>query len=485
MKYLNKIIEYGLYLLVFLLPWQTRWIIKAGEMEYATYSLYGADILLVALILLFVFFKCRMNFNNKEPSSGLPSVWYFIGLLDLFVFISIFFATDKWLAFYKYGWFLLGTGLFWLITSASYNKMKLFWSLLAGIFLQAGLGIYQFLSQSSFASKWLGIVMHNPAELGASVVEIFGADGIGERWLRAYGGLDHPNMLGGAVAIGLLLIISLIVPKSLPRRLASRRSGQADKCQNPPTYAKATAGKNAKSNPNTKIQNIFLFLPARLCLAVAGGCFFVFVMSLFFTFSRGAWAGLLIGVLLMLFIFLIKKDFLKQRELLKIILASGVLIFVLSNLYSGLVLTRLSKDTRLEIKSNTERIESFTDAKELLKDNWLFGVGIGNYTLALREMKSDQPIWDYQPVHNVFLLVWAEVGILGLLGFLGFLGFLGWNLIKKGKYFGLSILTALVIMMMVDHWYWSLHFGVLWFWLVCGLILTDTDSGGLTRTNTD
>jgi len=447
MKYLNKIIEYGLYFLVFLLPWQTRWIIKAGEMEYLTYSLYGTDILLVALILLFVFFKCRMNFNNKELSSeaselssGLPSIWYFIGLLDLFVFVSIFFASDKWLSFYKYGWFLLGVGLFWLITSANYDRIKLFWSLLAGIFLQAGLGIYQFLTQASFASKWLGMALHNPAELGASVVETFGIDGMGERWLRAYGGLDHPNMLGGAVAAGMLVAVGLFFKNKIYTKELSSEASEL-------------------SSKGLKLFYYFIIL--------------LFSLALFFTFSRGAWAGAIVGILLLLFVFLIKKDFLKQRELLKIILASGVLIFVLSNLYSDLVLTRLSKDTRLEIKSNTERMESFGQAEKMIKEKWFFGAGIGNYALALEQENSGRSSWDYQPVHNVFLLVWAETGTLGLLGFLGFLGFLGWNLIKKGKYFGLSILTALVIMMMVDHWYWSLHFGVLWFWMIVGIMVED------------
>jgi len=282
--------------------------------------------------------------------------------------------------------------------------------------------------------------LHNPAELGASVVETFGIDGMGERWLRAYGGLDHPNMLGGAVAAGMLVAVGLFFKNKIYTKELSSEASEL-------------------SSKGLKLFYYFIIL--------------LFSLALFFTFSRGAWAGAIVGILLLLFIFLIKKDYLKQRGLLKIILAAGVLIFVLSNLYSDLVLTRLSKDTRLEIKSNTERMESFGQAEKMIKEKWFFGAGIGNYALALEQENSGRSSWDYQPVHNVFLLVWAETGTLGLLGFLGFLGFLGWNLIKKGKYFGLSILTALVIMMMVDHWYWSLHFGVLWFWMIVGIMVED------------
>ena len=53
------------------------------------------------------------------------------------------------------------------------------------------------------------MAVHKAEELGTSVVETVGADGLGERWLRAYGGLDHPNILGGILAVALLLFIIL------------------------------------------------------------------------------------------------------------------------------------------------------------------------------------------------------------------------------------------------------------------------------------
>jgi O-antigen ligase len=439
MKVWNKIIEYGLYSLVFLLSWQTRWIIKAGEMEYGTYSLYGTDILLLIILLLFIIFNFQFSIFKQFSISEFSKIWLVITFLDLFVFVSIFFADDGWLALYKYGWFLLGVGLFWLVTSANYNRMKLLWVMLAGIFLQACLGIYQFLFQKSFASKWLGMALHNPAELGVSVVETIGADGIGERWLRAYGGMDHPNVLGGVLAVGVLFLIGYLVNKFSIFNFQFSNNFQF-------------------LNFQTRFKLFYYFI------------ILLFLLALFFTFSRGAWAGLLVGVFLSLFIFLIKKDFLKQRELLKIILVGGVLVFFLFSLFGNLVTTRLSQNTRLEVKSTEERMESFSEAKAIIKNNWLFGAGIGNYTLALEKNNPGQEKWNYQPVHNVFLLVWAETGIFGLVGFLSVLGLLGWSLVRQKKYFGLSILLTLVIMMMVDHWYWSLHFGVLWLWLVVGLV---------------
>jgi len=449
MKYLEKIIEYGLYLLVFLLPWQTRWIIRAGEInngysEYLTISLYGIDLLLIILLLLFLVKKFLVSppatqagewpgnskFSIKSP---LTIIWWLVGVIDLFIFISLFFAPDKLLAIYRYGVFLLGLGLFWLIVKAGYEKTKLIWSFLAGIFLPASLGLWQFLTQSSFANKWLGLATHAPSELGVSVIETMGAGGIGERWLRAYGGLDHPNILGGLLVMGILLIVGMII-------------------------------RNYFKKVNLKFSKILLITYCLLLLT-----------SLFFTFSRGAWIALIVGLVVMLAFAIIKKDWFAQREILKIVLAGSVLIFVLFSQYGDLVKTRISRDSRLEVKSSIERVEYFKNAKDLIEENWLLGAGIGNYVIKLATVNGDYPdnitkqAWEYQPVHNVFLLAWAEIGLVGLLGLLGLLGYLAWLAFKNKQQLSLAMLLTLAIIMMVDHWLWSLHFGVLFFWLVMGI----------------
>lgn len=436
MRILNKIIEYGLYLLVFLLPWQTRWIIKAGELnggyyEYGTISLYIVDVLLISILLLFT-----LSFFGKEVKSEklkVKSYWWIIAGFELIVFVSMFFAPDKMVAIYSYIKLLLGIGLFWMIVSASYSKVKLLGSLLVGIVIQGGVGVYQFITQSAFASKWLGMARHLSSDLGTSVVQTVE----GERWLRAYGGLDHPNMLGGVIVVGILLLVAI--------------------------YLKYYKDKNIESKAQIAFYALFL----------------IFVSALFFSFSRGAWLGLVAGVAIMLFLSFIQKDYIRQKMLFKIIVVASVLVFIFSSLYSDLISTRLSTDTRLEIKSNVERIESYQDARRLISEHWLVGVGIGNYTLAVRqELIEDQESYFYQPTHNTFLLILAEVGIIGLVFFLAFLGYLVWAGLKnrKNNIFILPILFSIVIMMMVDHWWWSLHFGILLFWLLSGLMIRSIES---------
>ena len=446
MKNVNKIIEYGLYLLVFLLPWQTRWIIKAGELnsgywEYGTISLYVTDILLLAVLGLFIVSSLKKQVESRK--SKVESYWWIIAGLELTIFISIFFAADKFLAIYKYGIFLLGVGLFWLIVSASYNKTKLYLSLLAGIFIQACLGIWQFLTQSSFSSKWLGVAIHRAGELGTSVIEIIATDGVTERWLRAYGGLDHPNMLGGILAIGLLLFIYQSIKKS------SQLSDQ-------------------KSKIYKTILNYFLLI--------------IFVSGLFFSFSRAAWLGFAAGLITIFILLLWRKDFKGQKKLLELVLIGGVLVFIIFSAYGDLAVTRFKAESRLEEKSYVERISSMKEAKEIIKDKWLFGAGIGNYTLEVHKREDmAKPSFYFQPAHNVFLLVWAEIGIFGMLFFVSLLYYACYSLIKnlrRDKNFNvycICLLAAMIVMFLVDHWWWSLHFGVLFFWLIMGLMLKEKD----------
>jgi len=440
MKYLSKIIEYGLYLLAFLLPIQTRLIIKAGFNEYQTYSLYGVDILLILVLLLFAICVVYSwiagqirNDKNELVPYGNRIIWWFIGGFVLISAISFLFASDKLLAIYKFGWLILGVGLFWLITRVNYNKLKLIYAMLVGIFLQAVLGIWQFLTQSSFANKWLGLAAHDPAQLGTSVVEFIAKDGIGERWLRAYGGLDHPNILGGVLAVGILLIVFLFL-----------------------------------DNKNSELK-------IKYKKAIFYSLFFIFITALFFTFSRGAWLAVLAGGLFMLISFVIKRDLKSQKEMLIAILLSSILIGVLFFQYNELVITRLGDNSRLEIKSRIERVASYNEALQIIKKYPLTGVGLGNYTLALSREIPNQESFYYQPTHNVFLLVCAETGIIGLLFFVLInLSLLIFSF-KKMNDRAVAIIIALIVIMSLDHWLFSLHFGVLFFWLVLGLMISEKE----------
>jgi len=417
MKVLEKIIEYGLYFFVFILTLQTRLILKPGEInggyfEYGTYSLYLTDLFLIFLILLFGFWVLKTK-ESKISNSEWRLV-FSLGILDLFVFISCFFAHNKYLAFYKYGWFLLGVGLLFLLLKAKYDKIKLFYFFMVGVLLESLLAIYQFIFQISFKNKWFGIAEHNPGDLGVSVIETLGR----ERWLRSYGGLDHPNILGGLLVIVVLL---LLINKTFKSSLGV-----------------------SKLNLRFLGQNVLLI---------------ILITALFLTFSRGAYLAFIFSLLLVLIISFYKKDKEMQLKSSKVLFTSFLIFITLFLTYPNLFQVRILGNLRLENKSNTERIDGLKDAQKIIRNNFFFGVGMGNYTLALKEeLYPNEKSYFYQPVHNVFVLILAEIGIFGFIAFL-YLMFIVIQKIQKNNIYSLSCIFALIILFTFDHYFFSLHFG--------------------------
>jgi O-antigen ligase len=428
LKLLRKIIEYSFYLFIFLLPWQTKIILRPDVANFNEISLYVSHLLLLLILAVFFIYKLRRPATMEKIS------WLWLSLvgLETVILISFFGAPDQILAFYHYLLFLAGIGLFYILREgtvafsyeeAIFLKAKIVGTFFLSIFLQAVLGIYQFLRQNTLVSKYLGLAQHYAAQPGSAVIEA-----VSGRWLRAYGGMDHPNIFGGVLAISLIIAAYILAKK----RVLRSRSEVAESL------------------------GLFLF-------------YFVGLFALFFTFSRAAWLAYGLGLFVLLLSLIIKKsDRWIIGRYLAILFFSAVAIFLVAYPYSDLIKARTTINTRLEQKSIDERQEEVKQATVILKDNWLLGVGIGNYVTALENRDNySQSIWNYQPVHNIFLLLFAEGGIGALIFFCLFL-----VLLKKDRLAAYSgaIMIALIILMLFDHWLFSLPFGLLFSFLALGLI---------------
>lgn len=432
MPFLKKLTEYLFYLFIFLLPWQTKLILRPAPTNFTEISLYATHFFLLVILLLFFIYRL----GDKKNTISIPAVWYLLIGWELFVFASIWIAPDIILAAYHYFSFLIGLAVFFLLYvgtgAGSYEdsffaKGKIIFSFLAGVFIQAILGLVQFLSQSSFVSKYLGLALHDPSVLGTSVI-----DAASGRWLRAYGGFDHPNVFGGVLAIALLLTAYLLAKKKMLHK-----------------------GREVA-------ESIFLFIS-----------YFISLLALFFTFSRAAWLALAAGLIILLFYFIKRKDKWIMGRFVALLFFSAILLAIVVFPYRELVVARLSDRAPLEQKSITERKTYISQAFNMISERPWLGVGLGNYTtvLAVRSEAKNltgATVWNYQPVHNVFLLLWAECGIFALL-FFG--GFLFWPLKKdRREAFTPAVLSLLIILLLFDHWLFSLPFGLIFFFLVLGLI---------------
>ena len=114
--------------------------------------------------------------------------------------------------------------------------------------------------------------------------------------------------------------------------------------------------------------------------------------------------------------------------------------------------------------------------EKILPDGKLIGIDqdgeiLKNLRIKNQELriKNNIPARHYQPVHNVFLLIWAEIGIIGLLFFIGLLLCVINKKGSKNLIVSMPLLAAMIMIFLFDHWWWSLHFGVLFFWLVLGI----------------
>jgi len=182
------------------------------------------------------------------------------------------------------------------------------------------------------------------------------------------------------------------------------------------------------------------------------------LLSLFFTYSYGAWLGIIAAFGFGLFLYCFK---LKKIELAVLFLC----LFILAGLFLGyfaLSFRAVSFNARLII---------WQKALEIFKTNPIIGIGpgtFGNYFPASPEGSIPQP-------HNIFLAFLLQTGISGLIGFIWLVIYFFKTGIKNLE-FGIANIILMAVMIyilihgLVDTLYWKNDLAVV-FWVIIGLIL--------------
>ena len=97
-------------------------------------------------------------------------------------------------------------------------------------------------------------------------------------------------------------------------------------------------------------------------------------------------------------------------------------------------------------------------------DNPLTGVGLNNFTISMEKYGYVTAATRFlQPVHNIYLLILSETGLLGLAAFI-YLLYKGWTLfIDKVQPCHLSLLILLILLFLglFDHYFFTLQQGLL------------------------
>lgn len=170
-------------------------------------------------------------------------------------------------------------------------------------------------------------------------------------------------------------------------------------------------------NPNILAEYLIMIIPISISLfwyskklnkkAIFLGISLVLMLALVLTLSRGGWIGFAFGILI--FVILIEK-----KLLLSIIpLVLGGVYFLPQS-----ILNRISSIGNLRDSSNAYRLKMWGITLDIIRDNWLVGVGFGYipFKYTFETYIRTMPVYHS---HNTYLQITGEMGILGLIVFLG------------------------------------------------------------------
>jgi O-antigen ligase len=196
------------------------------------------------------------------------------------------------------------------------------------------------------------------------------------------------------------------------------------------------------------------------------------IMAIFISFSRSAWlVGGLVGLWLLATHFLKKerKNILLRSN--KLCLLPIACCLLSAAVLATLLLIKLPFSTD---ESISQRLQLIKVASLIIQTAPLIGFGLNNFIIRLPEFWQDMG-WTYwlQPVHNIYLLVAAETGIVGLVIFLWFLAltYKRKRLFRKlcpMPYVLCPSLTAILLLGLFDHYWLTLQQTQLLFTIVLG-----------------
>lgn len=392
-----------------LLPWQTRWmfgqvLIDGAHTEYGVMSLFAVEILVfLGLIAVLVIRSSRTEASSLALRLGAIAIVVMILGTTFVSFGAYSLATLIHV--------VLAFALFFLLLSEEVSFPIVFLAFVFGLLPSIVSGFIQVFSGASPASSWFGLASRSAMQLGDAV---FTLDG--ERVLRAYGTFSHPNVFAGYLGVALF---------GWWYALAQFRSHWSRK--------------------------VYIFLGSFGTLLLIAG--------LLVTGSRSAFLGVLLGIVLFAVSRLVRSS--RARAVVLSAIAFGV---VGTALFSSVVFADVAADLRgggvHEERSLTERISLYEEYVPFVQamNPWI-GYGAGSYVLSYANFDAGKAVYEYQPIHNAWLLMFAEVGVLGAISLFVFCGFILKHLFSSLKYpfasYALGMVGVLFVISCFDHYLWS------------------------------
>lgn len=412
--------------------------------EYSGFFLYASDLALIILIGYLL--------RNASKGSFLPRGLTIKGFLAI-ALLSVFFSSAPGLSLYHF--IRLALLVMFAAIAAHFAADKkvfkitlLIFALLATV--QALLGIYQFSVGHDAGLQSLGESPLATTAPGVGKITLAGA-----QFIRSYGTFPHPNIFAAFLTLGLISLAYLYYESDRSLyRFNWRRS--------------------VRKNFSRFIRSRFFII--RLGLAAG---IFLSVFALALTFSRSGWACALLTLVLMLLLLVRTQPRATGRLVAVLLVSCFATIIILAPFLSARVSAPLAGSSAL-----TERI-LYNGIGIFLVANHPLGVGIGSQTLFTLQSGLFHGLgltapWQWQPIHNLYLLMAAEIGIFGLLCFVIFCITLIVQALKKRmtseRAVCLVMFLGLLAFGLFDHFLWDIWSGRLMLWLSIGLLLSQVST---------
>jgi O-antigen ligase len=474
---------------------------------------------------------------NPLCKREIRGIYYFLFFFLICAVLSIFSAKNNLIGIYQV-LKLFEFILLFILAGKLINSLKklyfCFILILSTGFIQVIISVAQYYKQSSLSLKWLGEPILSPDLAGVAKIVLDG-----EKIIRAYGTFSHPNVLAGFLLMSLfisfyllfftkikqnwqfLALIGLISVQFLAFILTFSRTAWLaslfslfcfiiiyysillifSKKLKDKAFLKR--GLFERSEFRSKKMSYLSVIIQRLSYFLKNLLKFSFkivsreTISFFRLVKPSPFKQNIKSYLKNFYISLFQRQSAKNIEkgLGKRKFASLIIIILIISCFSVMLLPQIS--TRLEIDKNDQAISdrflfnSFTF--EIIKKSPFLGVGMGNFVLNINQIDKSRQFslepWQYQPVHNFYLLIAAEIGIIGLILFTFFI----FKVLKMAYLkvksqivsretifsqrinlctgFILSIFSAFLFIGFFDHYFWTIQQGQLTFWLIAGLLV--------------
>lgn len=368
---------------------------------------YLSPTLYLTDLLLFALFVFFYEVQKKAIKIFLTKNFLVFILMTLFVSANILYSDSPSASFLK--WFRLIEYSFFAFFIYKKFKVITMVRIIRTIFFSSVLfsliGLIQTILGKTSGLWILGERSFTLSTPGIALLPVYGHE-----VLRSYSTFGHPNSFAGFLGISSILLL----------------------------YCK-------------KLVNKFLFILITLLLLI----------TLVTSASTSALIALVIVVL---------ASIITNKSYLSLILKLCFVSLFLGSLFLPIISEKFYYSLLGMGDSVVERMQLYSVAGGIISDNFWIGSGLNTFIQNYSFYKPDFIyLWLLQPVHNIYLLIFSETGVVGIVWFfiVMFKVFF-----KANKTFQMLLLFVLITGFF-DHYWLTLHQNLLIFALLVGMSLGD------------